>query len=432
MAQLKTAEQMIRYCQEYGTDGGVQWNRNKSHFRVIADDLQPGEVALIAFTGLMNYFNWGFAVTPKRIIIGQKRLFGRTVKSIYLDKIHGITLRTGPVHGFLEIDTIKDTVEICVKPETASDIRDLLQAAIENGSKMQTDSVENSSVNQRNFAVEGESYTVMCRHCGTKYKGGRCPECGLVTMPEYETPRRSKKFVVVATGAVALIAVVSIGGYILFFSDSEDRSKNSSEPDFTDAAVENPSVSSEEIDETMEADMQTVSEVEQYLAEHWDGETSVRIQDQILEVVLCASGEIPDFLDEAQTAASEISSYTNSNQNLIRSTIMVKAGLDFSDDIYLTFFDENLSFRADEAGEYQEPNDEFITMDEFNQIADGMTYQDVVNIIGSTGELVSSVDLGDPQYETKMYSWLGKGIGANAIISFQGGTVYSKSQFGLE
>lgn len=133
MAQLKTADQMLRYCQEHGTDGGAWLNRNRSHFQVIVDDLKPGEYALIAFTGLMNGFNWGFAVTQERIIIGQRRLFGRFLKSVYLNRINDITMRVGPIHGFIEIDTLKERFEFCVKPDMAANIRDLLQVSIEKG-----------------------------------------------------------------------------------------------------------------------------------------------------------------------------------------------------------------------------------------------------------------------------------------------------------
>lgn len=133
MAQLKTADQMLRYCQEHGTEGGARLNRNRSHFQVIADDLKPGEVALIAFTGLMNGFNWGFAVTQERIIIGKKNLLGRFVKSVYLNKINDITMRVGPIHGFIEVDTIKEKFEFCVQPDIAGNIRDLLQVSIEKG-----------------------------------------------------------------------------------------------------------------------------------------------------------------------------------------------------------------------------------------------------------------------------------------------------------
>ena len=74
-----------------------------------------------------------------------------------------------------------------------------------------------------------------------------------------------------------------------------------------------------------------------------------------------------------------------------------------------------------------------ISLEEFNKIETGMTYEQVCNIIGGKGTLNSSVDLdmGD-EYKTEMYSWTGDGtIGANANITFQGGKVMSKAQFGL-
>lgn len=187
------------------------------------------------------------------------------------------------------------------------------------------------------------------------------------------------------------------------------------------------------VQEPADEEPEIVSSVETYLSEQWDGEFSVRPSDQKIDVVLSASGEIPDFLDAAQTIATKVSDLVADDQVVSRSTLMVKSGLDASATIYLTFLDGNLSFRADEAEEYQAPNDEYITMDEFNQIQAGMSYQDVVNIIGSTGELLSSVDIGDAQYKTEMYSWEGKGsVGANANVMFQGGIVSSKAQFGLE
>ena len=75
-----------------------------------------------------------------------------------------------------------------------------------------------------------------------------------------------------------------------------------------------------------------------------------------------------------------------------------------------------------------------ISLEEFNKIETGMTYEQVCNIIGGEGTLNSSVDLdmGD-EYKTELYSWTGDGtIGANANITFQGGKVVSKAQFGLQ
>lgn len=67
-----------------------------------------------------------------------------------------------------------------------------------------------------------------------------------------------------------------------------------------------------------------------------------------------------------------------------------------------------------------------ISMDEFEQIEIGMSYDEVVDIIGSEGELTSESD------EVKIYSWEGKGsLGANALITFYDDEVYDKAQSGL-
>ena len=79
-------------------------------------------------------------------------------------------------------------------------------------------------------------------------------------------------------------------------------------------------------------------------------------------------------------------------------------------------------------------NDEKITLEEFNKIETGMSYEEVVEIIGGEGTVLSESDItGDGQYKTTIYSWDGNGmLGANANVTFQGGKVISKAQFGLE
>lgn len=75
-----------------------------------------------------------------------------------------------------------------------------------------------------------------------------------------------------------------------------------------------------------------------------------------------------------------------------------------------------------------------ITMNEFNMIEIGMTYNQVKEIVGGDGELMSHVDLGlGSEYVAKTYVWQGYGttIG-NAVIGFSGGKVDSMAQVGLE
>lgn len=71
-----------------------------------------------------------------------------------------------------------------------------------------------------------------------------------------------------------------------------------------------------------------------------------------------------------------------------------------------------------------------ITLDEFNRIKTGMRYEEVTEIVGSYGvEMAHSEVAG---YQTLIIGWDGVGdLGANANITFSGGQVYAKGQFGL-
>ena len=79
-------------------------------------------------------------------------------------------------------------------------------------------------------------------------------------------------------------------------------------------------------------------------------------------------------------------------------------------------------------------NSRYITLAEFEAIKPGMTYAEVVEIIGGEGTLNSETDLGmGEEYITQIYSWDAEGaftVG-NATVSFQGGKVISKAQLGL-
>ena len=77
--------------------------------------------------------------------------------------------------------------------------------------------------------------------------------------------------------------------------------------------------------------------------------------------------------------------------------------------------------------------DTTISLYEFDRIKTGMTYSEVVEIVGVEGTLMSEVDIGFEEYATKMYSWEGNGYkGSNATVTFQNGKVVSKAQIGLE
>lgn len=70
---------------------------------------------------------------------------------------------------------------------------------------------------------------------------------------------------------------------------------------------------------------------------------------------------------------------------------------------------------------------------EFDQIQNGMTYEEVVAIIGGNGEIMSEVGEKGTSYYTVMYKYDGeKGLGANANFTFQNNKLQAKAQFGLK
>ena len=73
-----------------------------------------------------------------------------------------------------------------------------------------------------------------------------------------------------------------------------------------------------------------------------------------------------------------------------------------------------------------------INIEKFNTIQTGMTYQEVVNIIGEEGTMMSESNIGnDETYRTILYYWYGDNGISNANIMFQNNKVISKAQIGL-
>lgn len=81
----------------------------------------------------------------------------------------------------------------------------------------------------------------------------------------------------------------------------------------------------------------------------------------------------------------------------------------------------------------EEKQDTKITLEKFNKIETGMSYEQVVEIIGEEGTTLSETNIsGDEKYHTIMYSWKAKNGIANANVTFQGGKVISKAQVALK
>ena len=70
------------------------------------------------------------------------------------------------------------------------------------------------------------------------------------------------------------------------------------------------------------------------------------------------------------------------------------------------------------------------TLEKFNQIQTGVTYQEVVELMGEEGTLSTESSYGDQTMQ--IYYWYAKNGISNATVSFQNEKVTAKSQIGLE
>ncbi len=78
-------------------------------------------------------------------------------------------------------------------------------------------------------------------------------------------------------------------------------------------------------------------------------------------------------------------------------------------------------------------NNPTITKAEYDKIENGMTYEEVVGIIGGKGEALSEVGEKGTAFYTVVYMFNGEGmLGANANFTFQNGKLMMKAQAGLE
>ena len=74
----------------------------------------------------------------------------------------------------------------------------------------------------------------------------------------------------------------------------------------------------------------------------------------------------------------------------------------------------------------REKTDISVTMDQYNAIRNGMTYSEVVDLLGFEGVARNSGNLPEPE----LYTWIANN--GSIVVYFKDGRVASKSQTGLQ
>jgi hypothetical protein len=71
-----------------------------------------------------------------------------------------------------------------------------------------------------------------------------------------------------------------------------------------------------------------------------------------------------------------------------------------------------------------------VTMAQYEKVNTGMTYSEVISILGTPNQELSRAEMAG--ITTVMYMWEGNSIGGNMNVMFQNGKVVTKAQFGLK
>lgn len=137
---MKTANEMYQYSVNNGFGKGANETYSLNHFKIIEQNLSADEEVLMTFIGLHNYEstfkhnnNHAYAITNKRILMAQQKVFGAFFQSVLLDNLNDITFQSGVIWGVITIDTIKEKFNVGANIVEAKNINqkihDVLQSA---------------------------------------------------------------------------------------------------------------------------------------------------------------------------------------------------------------------------------------------------------------------------------------------------------------
>ncbi|AVK84462.1 hypothetical protein C3943_13215 [Lysinibacillus sp. B2A1] len=72
-----------------------------------------------------------------------------------------------------------------------------------------------------------------------------------------------------------------------------------------------------------------------------------------------------------------------------------------------------------------------LTEEKFKQIKEGMTYEEVVKIVGAEGKVLSETGSAGEPHHTVMYEFETDGVLSSSTMMFQGGKLINKTQVGV-
>lgn len=126
--RLKTAGEMYQYSCDHGFGTGFGKNWGMRNFLILEQKLEAGESAFLTFVGLHRFHsmsahqrNFAYAITNRRILMGQSRSFWRTrFESVPLNAVLNLSFDSDNTIAVMKIMLEKDAVTIGMSQECAA------------------------------------------------------------------------------------------------------------------------------------------------------------------------------------------------------------------------------------------------------------------------------------------------------------------------
>lgn len=162
---LLTAKGMYSYAKENGFGTGFTKGLGEKHFAVLEKNLLKDEIPVMTFIGLHNYTggtnhdgNFAYALTNKRLIIGQWKLIGENFQSIKIQNINDVTFTSGILFGVLTIDSLKETLNVALDKISAQRINEAFHEEFDKFSRTKNEANIANNQNTNSVADEIRKY----------------------------------------------------------------------------------------------------------------------------------------------------------------------------------------------------------------------------------------------------------------------------------
>lgn len=125
--------------------------RLRKHAAVVDSILDKDEKVLYAFCGQRNddnrflFDSCVVALTNKRIIVGEKRIFGYYIINVRAELFNDLKIRAGLFFGHVEIDTVKENIHISnLDKKSLDEIETMIHRIINDNKKRISEENKNS------------------------------------------------------------------------------------------------------------------------------------------------------------------------------------------------------------------------------------------------------------------------------------------------